>query len=582
VLWVKTVEQWPHRGNEKVRKALSQALGKFLSQKGWMSKTLHHRLARWLRLAVGGAFVFHGMSLPGMVAPLYAQNSDTITLTVSPKSNVPPAAVADLLASANPAVQGQISLTWTAPQGNVGGTPIPNLAVASYSIRYATFSVASLGGNTAAWWALAAPSNIVLQPPTYTPQTPGQLEAYALSGLVPGTRYYFSIQSVSPFGAVSPIDTESASPALQANAIATIFFTSGNTPLRPNGLSMSSNAGQFIFKWHPVTLSIDGVTPVNIDHYIVSRYDAIDSSPTASFSVPAISPSYTDTVGGLTYFYRAVAVTVDNIQSPPSDYVDSSSQLNRYALAPAESDTRMTLPMSVAQDLNLESNGTTDDYELVAIHQPQNENTTTLKSYLFQVQNARTGQIIPGFSFSEAIAQVQVSYALSNAVITQQRTLASSANQGAQAQAVAQLISLYWFNGSDYIRLGGTVLLDNQALAVTAKNVGLYNIQAVSSPTSFALTKGSPYPRVITPNGAENHRVFWFFDNPSGEQVTGTIYDIRGAKVRDLTVSSQSPTPNSLVWDGRSNNGSVVPSGVYLYKIQAGKETQTGTVVVAR
>jgi flagellar hook assembly protein FlgD len=101
-------------------------------------------------------------------------------------------------------------------------------------------------------------------------------------------------------------------------------------------------------------------------------------------------------------------------------------------------------------------------------------------------------------------------------------------------------------------------------------------------PTSFALTRGSPYPRVITPNGSENRRVFWFFDNPSDEVVTGTIYDIRGAKVRDLAVSGQSPTANSIVWDGHDMNGAVVPSGVYLYKIQAGKEKQTGTVVVAR
>ena len=56
----------------------------------------------------------------------------------------------------------------------------------------------------------------------------------------------------------------------------------------------------------------------------------------------------------------------------------------------------------------------------------------------------------------------------------------------------------------------------------------------------------------------------------------------RGAKVRDLFVNSQSPTANSLVWDGHDNQGAVVPSGVYLYKISVGKDSTTGTVVVAR
>ena len=59
-------------------------------------------------------------------------------------------------------------------------------------------------------------------------------------------------------------------------------------------------------------------------------------------------------------------------------------------------------------------------------------------------------------------------------------------------------------------------------------------------------------------------------------------YDIRGAKVRDLVMDSMSPTSNSIVWNGRDNQGAVVRSGVYIYKITSGKEKVTGTVVVAR
>jgi hypothetical protein len=331
--------------------------------------------------------------------------------------------------------------------------------------------------------------------------------------------------------------------------------------------------------WHPALWAVNG-QPVAIDHYVVYRYDAIGTA--ATIAVPVKTTSYTDTVGGLTYYYRVVAVAVGGVLSAASDYVDSSNQVNRYVIAPSELDTRITIPGSLSQELNFEFNGTSDDYEIIAIHQPQHEDTMTLKSYLFQVQNARTGQAVSNFSFSQAIAAVQLSYGLRAGVIGLQPTLPSSGNRGAEAQAVAQLISLYWFNGSNFIRLGSTVLLENQALMVTARNLGLYEIRAVSMPTRFALTQGSPYPRVITPNGAENHRVFWFFDNPSGNSVIGTIYDIRGAKVRNLTVNGQSPMANSLVWDGHDDRGAVVPSGVYLYKIQAGKESQTGTVVVAR
>jgi hypothetical protein len=548
-----------------------------------MGRPLNHRFTRWLRFAAVWALLSHDAVAPWMALPLYAQNPDGITIGVTPLSPAAPDAVTDLLASANPVVQGQISLSWTAPQGNAGGVPINNQTVAAYSIHYATFSVASLSGDTTSWWTSTSAGSVLLQPPTYVPKPPGQLESYAFSGLIPGATYYFGLKSISQSGVTSPIDTESASPTLQANAVATIFATtSGGTPLRPNGLVPSSSGGQFTLQWHPVTVDTNQ-QPISIREYDIYRYDAIGSTPSLAGRAAPNNLTFTDTVGGLTYFYRLFAVSIGSVASSASDYVDSSAQLNRYCLAPTESNTRIVIPGVLAAELNRGNNGSTDDYEIVATHQPQNENPTTLKSYLFNVQNARTGQLIPNFAFSQPIAQVQLSYALPGGVIGFQPLANSLNNFGSQAQSVAQVISLYWFNGAGFVRLGGTVLLQNQALVASAKNLGLYEIQVVSVPTQFSLTRGSPYPRVITPNDAsQNNRVFWFFDNPANEEVTGTIYDIRGARVRDLSVNGLSPTANSIVWDGRDMNGAVVPSGVYLYKIQAGKDKQTGTVVVAR
>ena len=56
----------------------------------------------------------------------------------------------------------------------------------------------------------------------------------------------------------------------------------------------------------------------------------------------------------------------------------------------------------------------------------------------------------------------------------------------------------------------------------------------------------------------------------------------RGAKVKDLVMDGMSPTPNSIVWNGRDNQGAVVRSGVYLYKITSGKERVTGTAAAGR
>ncbi len=57
----------------------------------------------------------------------------------------------------------------------------------------------------------------------------------------------------------------------------------------------------------------------------------------------------------------------------------------------------------------------------------------------------------------------------------------------------------------------------------------------------------------------------------SGEAVVRlTVYDLRGRAVRTLVSSRQQPGRHTAVWNGRDDGGRVVPSGVYLYRLEAG------------
>jgi hypothetical protein len=38
----------------------------------------------------------------------------------------------------------------------------------------------------------------------------------------------------------------------------------------------------------------------------------------------------------------------------------------------------------------------------------------------------------------------------------------------------------------------------------------------------------------------------------------------------------------SIVWDGRDNDGAVVSNGLYLYRIEAGGQTSTGRLIHLR
>jgi len=60
------------------------------------------------------------------------------------------------------------------------------------------------------------------------------------------------------------------------------------------------------------------------------------------------------------------------------------------------------------------------------------------------------------------------------------------------------------------------------------------------------------------------------------------IYDITGARVRDLVDEKRVPGVYRVVWNGRSQNGNPVASGVYFYKLTAGSFTSSKKMVVLK
>jgi hypothetical protein len=69
---------------------------------------------------------------------------------------------------------------------------------------------------------------------------------------------------------------------------------------------------------------------------------------------------------------------------------------------------------------------------------------------------------------------------------------------------------------------------------------------------------------------------------PQAGKVTLTVYNVSGQLVRTL-INEQMPAGyHSVVWDGRTDNGMQVSSGIYFYKIQAGKFTQTRKMVLLK
>ena len=82
-------------------------------------------------------------------------------------------------------------------------------------------------------------------------------------------------------------------------------------------------------------------------------------------------------------------------------------------------------------------------------------------------------------------------------------------------------------------------------------------------PKEFAL--GQNYPNPFNPTTTIR------FDLPREAPVTLEIYDVLGVRIRTLLKGeTMSAGRRAMMWDGRDEGGSIAPSGVYLYRINAG------------
>ncbi len=102
---------------------------------------------------------------------------DDVRIYTCGAPNAAPGKITDLSAATGTA-DGTVDLTWTAPADDV--------AVTSYLVRYSTSPITSEGS----WWNNATPF-----PNSMTPKAAGQTETLTVTGLTPGTTYYFAVRA---------------------------------------------------------------------------------------------------------------------------------------------------------------------------------------------------------------------------------------------------------------------------------------------------------------------------------------------------------------------------------------------------
>ena len=96
----------------------------------------------------------------------------------------------------------------------------------------------------------------------------------------------------------------------------------------------------------------------------------------------------------------------------------------------------------------------------------------------------------------------------------------------------------------------------------------------IQIPTDFALQQN--YPNPFNPETSIR------FQLPEAADVTLSIYNLRGQLVRKLVNERKQAGFHEVTWNAKDNAGNKLPSGVYLYRIQAGAFTDVKKLTLLR
>lgn len=106
----------------------------------------------------------------------------------------------------------------------------------------------------------------------------------------------------------------------------------------------------------------------------------------------------------------------------------------------------------------------------------------------------------------------------------------------------------------------------------TTSNIAFKQIDNEQLPMAFSLSQNYPNPF--------NSQTIISYALPEVVHVRIDIYNLLGQKVKTLVNGAQEAGYRTVVWDGKSNQGSSVSSGIYFYKIVAGSVTESRKMIL--
>ncbi|MDO8806557.1 MAG: gliding motility-associated C-terminal domain-containing protein [Elusimicrobiota bacterium] len=440
-----------------------------------------------------------------------------------------PGVVYDFTATTNSATEALMRWTSVGSEGLIGQASAVEIKIATYPVTYANYSTIN--------------SSITL-----SALTAGTVDQKLYSGLETGKTYYVAIRVR---------DSSNMYGRLSANAT---FVTAPIKPRAPFVYGVVAG-GNYTISWDAVQYNTAGST-IAVKNYEVYSSSSLSGAVSAPITLSSSTLSYT--VGILPVkWYFVKTLDSNNVRSDSSIWLSNGDEVTRTVA----DDQRaiVDIPPGVSDILR--------EAGLVPVMQsmPEYETGATVVSYKFFLRDAANNEVA-----GKLPQDVTLTMPLSKTGAFTVSDFSPSANYSAYDYAV------YYYNGVEDVKLGGTVNPDTGSVSVVTRLTGLFKVKKVIRAQNFSVTQTVPR-KIFTPNGDGVWDEFnIIFENPEDLVISSAkIYDLSGAEVAKLKAGPYN-SGSSLAWDGRRSGGDKAQAGIYVYQFKAGDKYYNGTVVLAR
>ncbi|HEX4046467.1 MAG TPA: gliding motility-associated C-terminal domain-containing protein, partial [Elusimicrobiota bacterium] len=396
-----------------------------------------------------------------------------------------------------------------------------------------------------------------------------------ITGLSTGT-YIFKVTAVDR-GA--PRYPGVALESVAASSVTVQLVIAVHPPQSPYGIALTSGPAAATLSWMPVVRYAD-LTPFAVstapavgELYGYSVFRA--TTPTLGVwndmaDVSTQTLTWTDLASGPQYYYYVAAV--NNSGSSAPSVIRTPGTKAAYIVAP---DDRSFYQVNAPEISPIEGVPSNPDsaYLISVSSRPQDLgglNGAVVKSLEFDAY-------MGGKLLSPTLALSQPGLLSMHYDVT-----ASSQVSPSGVSNTPSNMSVYWFNGVEWVQLYGTLDPLTQTMSVQTEFFGRFELRTVERATGFSFNMAGVSNRFITPNNDQrNDNVVFTFSNPNNSPITAQIFDARGRVVAGSLPPGPEGAGNSLMWDGTSG-GRSVPGGVYIYQIRAEGQTYSGTLVIIK